>query len=398
MHTARMKQIMMAWELGGGLGHVANRFAQQEALRARGHRVAVAVRDLRTLFRLRAAPTGPVFAAPNPYGLNLAPQRAMLSFADILWHDTGLHDAAICAGVIAAWRSLLQETRCDLLMADAAPMATIAARSLGIAVLRHGIAFLNPPAISPFPVFRDWEAHDAGYLSALEARALQHVNAAVGKHGAPAFGSLAQACCDTPLVLETLPELDSYGPRAVTAHQPASAPNAGQAPRWPDGEGPRIFCYLKHDYPYLDRLLGALGRVSARCCAFIDGRSAAPGVASIQLHDAPVDTQRAIADSDLVICAGGNGMVNESLIAGKPMLLLPMQAEQYLNARQVVRLGAGLSVTPPIDKPEFLTPLRRLLGEPSWAQAARAVASRHDDLRRQDGASRIADIVDDMLR
>ncbi len=394
-----MKQIMMAWELGGGLGHVANRFAQQQMLRARGHRVSVALRDLRTLFRLRADMPGPIFAAPNPPGLSLAPQRAMLSFADILWHDSGLHDAAVCAGVIAAWRSLLQETRCDLLMADAAPMATIAAKSLGIPVLCHGIAFLHPPATSPLPVFRDWERHNADYLPDLEARALEHINAAVTAYGAAAFESLAQACADTPLVLEMLPELDNYGPRAITAYLPAGGPSRGQAPQWPAGEGPRIFCYLKHDYPFLDRLIGALNRASARCCAFIDGaRPSLPNGAPIYLHDAPVDTHSAIAQSDLVICAGGNGMITESLIAGKPLLLLPMQAEQYLNARQVVRLGAGLSVTPPIDKPEFLTPLRRLLSEPSWTEAAQAIAVRHQGRALQDGPAHIADIVDGLLR
>ena len=393
-----MKQIMMAWELGGGLGHIASRFAQQDALRARGYRVSVAMRDLRTLYRLRADP-GPVFAAPNPYGLSLAPQRAMLSFADILWHDAGLHDPALCAGMIAAWRSLLQETRCNLLMADAAPMATVAAKSLGIPVLRHGNAFLHPPATSPLPVFRDWEQHGADHLPGLEARALEHIHAAGAAYGMTPFDSLAQACCDAPLVLTTLPELDCYGPRTVTAHQPASASGAGETPRWPAGEGPRIFCYLKHDYPFLDRLLGALARTPARCCAFIDGVRGAPARgASIHLHEAPVDTRSAIAECDLVICAAGNGMIAESLLAGKPLLLLPMQTEQYLNARQVVRLGAGLSVTPPIDRPEFLTPLRRLLGEPAWTQAARAIASRHDDLRRRDGALRIADIVDAMLR
>jgi UDP:flavonoid glycosyltransferase YjiC (YdhE family) len=398
MHTCAMKNIMMAWELGGGLGHVANRFAVHETLRARGHRVALAWRDLRTLFRLRPDMRGPVFAAPNPPGLSLAPQRTMLSFADILWHDAGLHEAAVCAAVITAWRSLLIEFRCDLLLADAAPMATVAARSMGIPVLRHGISFLHPPAVAPFPVFRDWERHDANHLPLVEARALEHVNAALKPHAGATFETLAQACADAPLLLESLPEVDVYGPRAIECCLPNVAHGHHDAPQWSSQDGPRIFCYLKHDYPWLDRLFGALNRAPAQTCAFIDGAAPKlPAGAPIRLHHAPVDTRSAIAQSDLIICAAGNGMINESLLAGKPLLLLPMQAEQYLNARQVQRLGAGLTVTPPIDKPEFLTPLRRLLSEPAFAEAAQSIATRHRDLAQQNGAERFADVVDAML-
>lgn len=394
LQTVRMKNIMMAWELGGGLGHVANRFATRDCLRARGYQVALALRDLRTLYRLRPDVVEPVFAAPNPPGLSLLSKRPRLSFADILWHDAGLHDPAVCAGMIGAWRSLLRQTQCHLLVADAAPMATVAAHSLGIPVLRYGIPFLHPPALTPFPVFRDWENHDASYLPQLEAQAVDHLNAALKPLGAPLLDSVAQAFASAPLVLEALPELDLYGPRETAANLPSSTVIGGQPVHWPSGVGPRIFGYLKHDYPWLDRLLGALARAPAQSSLFIDGAMPKlPVGAPIHLHAAPVDAANAIAQADLVICSAGNGMINAAVLAGKPLLLLPMQAEQYLNARQIVRLGAGLSVTPPIDKPEFLAPLRRLLDEPAFGAAAQAIASRHQDLLQVDPAERSADLI-----
>ncbi|MDZ4811119.1 MAG: glycosyltransferase [Pseudomonadota bacterium] len=390
-----MKNIMMAWELGGGLGHVANRFAVRDTLRQRGHQVALALRDLGTLYRLRPEVAEPVFAAPNPPGMSIAAVRPLLSFADVLWHDAGLHDPAICAGVISAWRSLLAHTQCDLLLADAAPMATVAAKSLGIPVLRYGISFLNPPTAAPFPVFRDWEQHDAGYLPQLEARSVEHINSALGRLGGPLVESLAQACADAPLLLESLPEMDLYGPRNTVANMPSVSTGVGQIPIWPAGDEPRVFCYLKHDYPWLERLLGALARAPARSSVFIDG--AMPGLpagAPIHLHATPVDAASAIAQSDVVICSAGSGMINQALLAGKPLLLLPMQAEQYLNARRVVQFGAGLSVTPPIDKPEFLAPLRRLLSEPGLTASAQAIAARHVAMAGQDSSQKIADIIE----
>ena len=386
---------MMAWELGGGLGHLANRFAVRDILRQRGHHVSLALRDLRTLYRLRPDVAEPVFAAPNPPGMSIAPSRPLLSFADILWHDAGLHDPAICAGAVSAWRGLLAQTRCDLLVADAAPIATVAATSLGIPVLRYGSSFLHPPAATPFPVFRDWEQHDASYLPQLEARSVEHVNSALTRLSAPMIESLAQAFAGPPLLLESLPEMDLYGPRDTVANIPGASTGIGEAARWPEGNTPRVFCYLKHDYPWLERLLGALTRAPARSAVFIDGAMPRlPPGAPVHLHGAPVDTLSAIAQSDVVICSAGSGMINQALLAGKPLLLLPMQAEQFLSARHVVRLGAGLSVTPPIDKPEFLAPLRRLLSETTLTAAARTIAARHCVLAEQDSNQLIADIIE----
>lgn len=392
-----MKNILMAWEMGGGLGHVANRMAIRGVLTQRGHRVALAFRDLRTLYRLHPALTGPVFAAPNPPGLSVQPQRAMLSFADILWHDAGLHDAAVCAGILSAWRSLLDASGCELLVADAAPMASIAANSLGIPVLRHGIAFLHPPQASPFPLFRDWEQHDASYLPQLEMQALRHINDALGHHQVAPFNTLGEACADAPYLLEGLAEMDVYGPRPTVAAIPAAHLPGHQQPQWPEGDAPRIFCYLKHDYPWLDRLIGALTRAPARCSIFIDGAvPRLPAGAPIHPHTSPIDATQAIAAADLVICSAGNGMINAALLAGKPLLLLPMQAEQYLNARRAVSLGVALAVTPPIDKPEFLLPLRRLLAEPGFAAAAQAIGKRHTQLGGADRAALSADLIEQM--
>lgn len=393
-----MKNIMMAWELGGGLGHIAGRTECRNLLQQRGHRVALAMRDLRTLFGLRPDTAPPVFAAPYPPGTSLAPQRAMLSFADVLWHDAGLHDPAICSGILASWRSLLQETHCDLLVADAAPMASIAANSLGIPVLRHGISFLHPPASEPFPVFRTWERHDASYLPQRESTALDHINRALSRFGAQPMASLSAACAQAPLILDSISELDVYGPRDTLACLPSQSSGVDQPARWIENGQPRIFGYLKHGYTWLDRLIGALARAPAQTSLFIDGgRPALPAGAPIFLHEAPVDTHDALARCDLVICAAGSGMITQSLLAGKPMLLLPTQAEQYLNAQKAVELGAALSVTPPIDKPEYLGPIRRLLAEPGFSGAAQAVAARYQRVPVAEQAERVAAVIEARL-
>ena len=41
-----MSRIFIAWELGGGMGHIQRLYPVAKGLRARGHEVVFAVRDL----------------------------------------------------------------------------------------------------------------------------------------------------------------------------------------------------------------------------------------------------------------------------------------------------------------------------------------------------------------
>jgi len=74
---------------------------------------------------------------------------------------------------------------------------------------------------------------------------------------------------------------------------------------------------------------------------------------------------------DAVISHGGNNTVNETLAAGKPLLVLPIGAEQAHNARRVVELGAGLGTAIQGTRSrEIHGSVRRLLDEPSFRERA----------------------------
>ncbi len=79
---------------------------------------------------------------------------------------------------------------------------------------------------------------------------------------------------------------------------------------------------------------------------------------------------------DAVICHGGNNTVNETLAAGKPMLVLPQGGEQGANAARVVWLGAGLRGNGGRVEPAAVAAaLRMLLGEPRYREAAERAAA-----------------------
>ena len=69
---------------------------------------------------------------------------------------------------------------------------------------------------------------------------------------------------------------------------------------------------------------------------------------------------------------GGSGTTRHALAAGVPSVIFPAFADQPRNARRVAELGAGIA----LDALDGLAEaIRRVLGEPSYREAARRVAA-----------------------
>jgi MGT family glycosyltransferase len=77
---------------------------------------------------------------------------------------------------------------------------------------------------------------------------------------------------------------------------------------------------------------------------------------------------------DLVIGHGGNNSTNETLAAGKPLLVVPVGGEQHDNARRVEYLGAGLFLPHQELTPDNVRrAVTRLREEPSFRVKAEAL-------------------------
>lgn len=78
---------------------------------------------------------------------------------------------------------------------------------------------------------------------------------------------------------------------------------------------------------------------------------------------------------DAVLSHGGNNTVNETLAAGKPLLVLPVGGEQTDNASRIVYLGAGLRANPQKSTSgEILEKTKRLIEEKAFRQRAKEIA------------------------
>ena len=93
-----------------------------------------------------------------------------------------------------------------------------------------------------------------------------------------------------------------------------------------------------------------------------------------------------LAEAALVIAHGGSGTTFGTLAAGVPLVLVPLFADQLVNAERVAAAGAAVVIEPDRGAaggrgtlgPQHRRPLRAaidtVLGDPSYARAARGIA------------------------
>ena len=77
---------------------------------------------------------------------------------------------------------------------------------------------------------------------------------------------------------------------------------------------------------------------------------------------------------DAVVCHAGSGTMLGALAAGRPLVALPIGADQFANAEQIVRSRVGLAVPPESRTPATIrAAIDQVLNSLGFAQAAYAV-------------------------
>ena len=90
----------------------------------------------------------------------------------------------------------------------------------------------------------------------------------------------------------------------------------------------------------------------------------------------PLDLAEAGKTCDLAILNGNHGTSVSMLLAGKPMLQVPITLEQGLFSQAVARFGAAKVAAP--NRPlEVIARLMEILGSEAYAEAARRFAAKY---------------------
>jgi len=325
----------MLFTFAGGSGHLEPLIPLARAAEAKRHSVAFAGRPW--MVPLVEAAGFPAFVAGSDAGLT--PERLPLADADL---DQDMRDVGSgFGGRIARERaadilSLCAQWRPDLLVCEEFDFgAMVVAERLG---LPHATVLVS--------------ATGAFVRPELVAGPLDEVRA---EHGLPGDHSLAML--GRYLVLTPFPPSlrDPAFPLPTTAHHlrlltPAAGPEEAAAP-WstPHGGAPTVYftvgtVYNMESGDLFQRMLAGLRELPIDLIVTV-GRDLDPDELGPQ--PANVHIERFVPEAtllphcDLVVSHAGSGSVLGALAHGLPMVLLPIGADQPLNAARCQALGVA---------------------------------------------------------
>jgi len=391
--------VLLTWELGGGAGHLVNLLPLAKGLAATGHRVFAALRDLSQVNRVFAGIEVSYLQAPHKTRNSGNAVDTPRSFPHIL-HNAGFADADELRTMVNAWRNLFDYVRPDLIVFDHAPTALVAARGLPARKALIGTGFFCPPDFYPMPDLRTWLPDESARLRADEDRVLANVNQALDALGQPPLDRLAQLYHPVDEnFLTTFPDLDNYPGRSGAEYWGAWPNIGGKPPAWPQGEGKRIYAYLK-PFPALPRLLATLAELRCPTIVCVDGvderlrrRFTTP---TLRFETERLDLAEVGRQCDLAVLNGNHGTTVSMLLAGKPILQLPIFLDQALNAKAVSGLGAGLGASPERAE-QIAVRLLTILHSDKFSAAARAFAARYADFDPQRQKAKMLDHIEKLL-
>ena len=388
------KRILLAAEFLRGGAAVARLLPLAVALADRGHDVTLAAPP--ELTAGLACSGFPVLDAPR-WTVAPPPGFVAISYADLLMHG-GWASTDALRGLMIGWRGVLNQATPDLLIADFAPTAMLVARAGDIPMAAIGDGFSLPPLTAPLPDMRPWADVAPDALASVEGRVLAVVNARLGALKVPELRCLRALFDNVPRFLCTFPELDHYPERPDGQwYGEVFAPSRGSVAVWPSGTGERVYVDLDPRHPALGAIAAALHRLGLPTLIQAAGMPARQADAiergAIQVT-ATTNRAPVLAGSDIVICQGHEVAV-PALLAGKPLLMLPVFVEQMMTLHRVAKQGLAHGVDPNADAAAIDAAVRRLVDDRACRLRAENFARAYDGYRPGIAIDAIADEIDE---
>lgn len=288
-----------------------------------------------------------------------------------------------------------------MVLADHAPTAILAARTLSLPVVLFGSGFFAPPRQRPLPNMRPWQTPPPGRLEALEHEVRAAVNAVLRRFSRPPLAAVEQLFDVAEETLLGFPELDHYAGRGPARYWGnLSDAGVGEAPAWPQAQGKRIFAYLRTGTRHHEAALAALHALGQPGVVYFPdapagllARYAAP---HLVFSASPLDLTQTAREADAAISYAGLSTATSFLLAGKPLLLLPGHLEQFLLARRVEEMGAGLLLNPEQAPVDLEQKLRRVLFDADFALNARAFARKYENFPQDTVTSNLVGRIEEI--
>ncbi|OAI14570.1 hypothetical protein A1507_14845 [Methylomonas koyamae] len=360
-------RALLVNEMGGGVEYAERLCLIARRLAAAGFHCRLALpRPLAAYYRQFF----PTIAWPRLNSVAPFSAERAASYTDLL-ASVGFASPLDLTRMLSAADMRLAACAADLVIADFAPLAQLAARGR-LPVVCLGSGYTMPPlACADLPPFRDdlepmVEANEllAALSEALVAR------------GASRPGSIAEAFAVRANVVYCHRELDIYAQYRLNS---LAGPLPGGRPAALPAQ-PAIFGRLAPDHPDLDGILQCL--VSAGVPSRIQVPNAPAALAAtlagtpVELSVGRCDLMPELNNCNLVLHAGDIDMADAALAAGRPQLLLPVYVEQALVADQLAELGIAVRIDRQWDAAAIVQTLRRAAANATLAALAQSLAVR----------------------
>ncbi|MEV1295113.1 glycosyltransferase [Pseudonocardia sp. NPDC049635] len=160
-------------------------------------------------------------------------------------------------------------------------------------------------------------------------------------------------------------------------------PSWATAPDWsaPEGTGPLVLVALSSTFQDQRRCLQNVVDALIRCRVrglvttgpALDPAGIRGGDGITVVRAAP--HAEVLERADLVVTHGGHGTVLKSLVADRPLLVLPHGRDQWDNATRVTARGAGRMLRPTASPARLARAVDDLLHTPSWTAAAQRLGA-----------------------
>ena len=255
--------------------------------------------------------------------------------------DLGFDQVNRLREVVAWWRDVLQQRRVNLVLADYAPLALLAARSLNIPCVATGQGYGLPPWDMPaFPLFNAQARvclHD-------ECQLLANVNTVAREIGLAELRGLPEVYRADLSLVHTIPMLDPY---ACWRREPYLPPvtDIGLALA---GGGDEVFVYFstsEFQHPDLVQVLASLPLPRRGYCPALPPQLADRLTQSgMVLESEPVPVDDIARRSRLLLNAGQHGILSLGLFSGLAQVCLPQHSEQRHHAACAERAGVAAVV------------------------------------------------------
>lgn len=373
-------RILLAWEHGRNFGRLSRllqvaRMVEQQG----GEPVWVVPRSQRDTPALVAL-SHRRFVSPAIEQQTFAPDFRADSFADVLW-SVGFDSPEALLAATHAWAQIIELLEPECVVLDYAPAAQLTSQLLGLRAFQLTNGFDAPSADCP-PYARVRPDSTLGQRNAARvAQVSGHIEQVARQHAGSPRSSLAHILMHPRRIFECIPESDPYGPRSDGLWVgPLGAHDDAVDVAWP-ATGPgqrRVFAHVRAMAGAAE-LLDELQRSgAATLCMWRDASDAVLErfrESNVRIVRKPVRLDQLLREADAVVNQGSTALVCQTLLAGKPQLIMPTDFEKLKVAQRVAVSGAGVVWHP--AECSARDAVRRLLESPQLAEVARAVAARY---------------------